>query len=74
MDRGTIDRGADRPDRAVVVVVAAHNEADRIAATLAALARAFPGAPVWVADDGSRDATAEIAAGGAAPWSCAASA
>jgi glycosyltransferase involved in cell wall biosynthesis len=45
----------------VVVVVAAHNEADRIAATLAALARAFPGAPVWVADDGSRDATAAIA-------------
>jgi len=43
------------------VVVAAYNEADRIAATLAGLASAFPGAPVWVADDGSRDATAEIA-------------
>jgi glycosyltransferase involved in cell wall biosynthesis len=41
--------------------VAAHNEADRIAATLAALVRAFPGAPIWVADDGSSDATAEIA-------------
>jgi glycosyltransferase involved in cell wall biosynthesis len=41
--------------------VAAHNEADRIAATLAALARAFPGAPIWVADDGSTDATAQIA-------------
>jgi glycosyltransferase involved in cell wall biosynthesis len=41
--------------------VAAHDEAQRIAATLAALARAFPGAPVWVADDGSTDATAEIA-------------
>jgi glycosyltransferase involved in cell wall biosynthesis len=43
------------------VVLAAHNEADRIAATLAALARAFPGAPLWVADDGSTDATARIA-------------
>jgi glycosyltransferase involved in cell wall biosynthesis len=42
------------------VVVAAHNEAERIAATLAALTRAFPGAPVWVADDGSTDATAQI--------------
>ncbi|MGD0454746.1 MAG: glycosyltransferase [Solirubrobacteraceae bacterium] len=41
--------------------MAAHNEADRIAATLAALARAFPGAPIWVADDGSTDATPEIA-------------
>jgi len=44
-----------------LLIVAAHNEADRIAATLAALDRAFPGARVWVADDGSRDETAEIA-------------
>lgn len=43
------------------VVVAAYDEAERIGATLAALARAFPSAPVWVADDGSRDATAAIA-------------
>ena len=43
------------------MVVAARNEADRIAATLAALRRAFPGASVWVADDGSRDATADVA-------------
>jgi glycosyltransferase involved in cell wall biosynthesis len=43
------------------VVVAAYNEAERIGATLAALAHAFPGAPVWVADDGSTDATSEIA-------------
>lgn len=43
------------------MLVAAHNEADRLGATLAALARAFPGAPVWVADDGSRDGTAELA-------------
>jgi glycosyltransferase involved in cell wall biosynthesis len=43
------------------VLVAAHQEADRIGATLTALERAFPGAPVWVADDGSTDATAAIA-------------
>jgi glycosyltransferase involved in cell wall biosynthesis len=43
------------------VLVAAYDEADRIAATLTALEQAFPGAPVWVADDGSRDGTAEIA-------------
>jgi glycosyltransferase involved in cell wall biosynthesis len=46
--------------------VAAYNEADRIAVTLAALAGAFAGAAVWVADDGSRDATAEIARAGGA--------
>ncbi len=43
------------------IVVAALDEADRISATLAALAIAFPGAPVWVADDGSTDATPELA-------------
>lgn len=43
------------------MLVAAHNEAVRIAATLAGLAKAFPGASVWVADDGSSDATAEFA-------------
>jgi glycosyltransferase involved in cell wall biosynthesis len=48
------------------VIVTAHNEAERIGATLAALAQAFPGAPVWVADDGSTDATAEIAREGGA--------
>lgn len=48
-------------DASVFVVVAAHNEADRIAATIAALADAFPGAPVWVADDGSSDGTGAIA-------------
>ncbi len=45
----------------VFVIVAAHNEADRIAATLAALGVTFPGAPLWVADDGSTDGTAAIA-------------
>lgn len=43
------------------MVVAAHNEADCIAATLAALALTFPGASLWVADDGSSDGTGEIA-------------
>jgi glycosyltransferase involved in cell wall biosynthesis len=43
------------------IVVAAYNEADRIAATLAGLELGFPGAAVWIADDGSSDATGEIA-------------
>jgi glycosyltransferase involved in cell wall biosynthesis len=47
--------------REVFLIVTARNEADRIGTTLAALARAFPGAPVWLADDGSTDATPEIA-------------
>jgi glycosyltransferase involved in cell wall biosynthesis len=45
----------------ISVIVAAYNEADRIGATLDALAHAFPGAPLWVADDGSTDNTPEIA-------------
>ena len=48
-----------KPD--ILIVIAALDEADRIVSTLAALASAFPGAPVWVADDGSTDATAETA-------------
>jgi glycosyltransferase involved in cell wall biosynthesis len=44
-----------------VVIVAAHNEADRIGATLEALAGAFPGAQVVVADDASSDGTGELA-------------
>jgi len=43
------------------VIVAARNEADRIGATLDALASAFPGSPVIVADDASEDSTAEVA-------------
>ncbi len=43
------------------IVVAALNESDRISATLDGLAHAFADAPVWVADDGSTDATAERA-------------
>jgi len=45
------------------IVVAARDEAERIGATLAALAVAFPSAQVWVADDASRDRTAQIAEG-----------
>jgi len=44
------------------VIVTAYNEADRVGATLDALAPAFPGARVLLADDGSNDATAQIAA------------
>jgi glycosyltransferase involved in cell wall biosynthesis len=43
------------------ILIAARNEADRLGATLAALADAFPGSPVWVADDGSRDRTSAVA-------------
>jgi glycosyltransferase involved in cell wall biosynthesis len=43
---------------AIVVIVAAHNEGDRIERTLAALGEAFPGARVLVADDASTDDTA----------------
>ncbi len=45
----------------VLAIVAAYNEVDRIAATLAALAEAFPGARLWVADDGSSDGTGPVA-------------
>ena len=46
---------------AQVVIVAARNEADRIGATLSALAEAFPSAPLIVGNDASTDATAEVA-------------
>jgi len=45
----------------LAVVVAARDEADRIGETIAALREAFPGASLWVADDASRDGTAEAA-------------
>jgi glycosyltransferase involved in cell wall biosynthesis len=45
----------------LAVIVAAHNEADRLGATLRALRATFPGAELWVADDGSDDATAQVA-------------
>jgi len=53
------------PDRTagpqVTVLVAARDEADRIGSTLTALRFAFPGARIWVADDGSRDGSGELA-------------
>jgi glycosyltransferase involved in cell wall biosynthesis len=49
-------------DRQIFIIVAAYNEADRIGATLDALASAFPGARLLLADDGSSDGTAGIAA------------
>jgi len=45
----------------VAVLVAARDEGERIEATVAALREQFPGAEVIVADDGSRDATADAA-------------
>jgi glycosyltransferase involved in cell wall biosynthesis len=45
----------------LAVIVAARNEADRIAETVGALRGAFPAAAVWVADDASEDGTAELA-------------
>ncbi len=45
----------------LAVVVAAHEEAERIAATVGALRCAFPGAAIWVGDDASRDGTSERA-------------
>jgi glycosyltransferase involved in cell wall biosynthesis len=45
-----------------VVIVAAHNEADRIAATLEALREVFAGARLIVADDRSTDETSRLAA------------
>jgi glycosyltransferase involved in cell wall biosynthesis len=45
----------------LLVIVAARNEADRIGASLDALAAAFPDAELWVADDASEDATATVA-------------
>jgi glycosyltransferase involved in cell wall biosynthesis len=44
-----------------VAIVAARNEADTVAATLAALAEAMPGIELWLADDASGDGTAEVA-------------
>ena len=45
----------------MAILVAARDEAERIGATVAALREQFPGVEVIVADDGSRDGTAEVA-------------
>jgi glycosyltransferase involved in cell wall biosynthesis len=44
-----------------LAIITARNEAARIGATVSAVARALPNAPVLLADDGSTDATAAIA-------------
>jgi glycosyltransferase involved in cell wall biosynthesis len=44
-----------------IIIVSARDEADRLPDTLSALATAFPGAAVIVADDGSVDATSQVA-------------
>jgi glycosyltransferase involved in cell wall biosynthesis len=46
---------------ALVAIVAARNEADRVGETVRALRAALPGVRVWVADDASEDGTAEVA-------------
>jgi glycosyltransferase involved in cell wall biosynthesis len=45
----------------LAVIVAVHDEADRLGATIGALRGAFPEAVVWVADDASSDGSAEVA-------------
>ena len=45
----------------LAVIVTARNEADGLGATLRALHATFPHAELWVADDGSDDATPHIA-------------
>lgn len=49
------------PAAGLAAIVAAHNEADRIGATVKALREALPRAAIWVADDASSDGTAEVA-------------
>jgi glycosyltransferase involved in cell wall biosynthesis len=48
-------------DRDLAVIVTARHEADRLGATLRALRETLPDADLWVADDGSEDATAHVA-------------
>jgi glycosyltransferase involved in cell wall biosynthesis len=45
----------------IYAIVTAYNEAERIGVTLATLTRAFPGVRLIVGDDGSDDATTQIA-------------
>jgi hypothetical protein len=53
-------------DEPLTVLVAARDEEETIARTVATLRRAFPDAEVIVADDGSRDRTADAAEGAGA--------
>lgn len=54
------ERAAGAKD-GLAVVVAARNEAERVAETVMAVRGAFPNARVWLADDASTDGTAEAA-------------
>lgn len=54
---------AAQPESTRIAIVAARNEADRIGATIRSLRAASPGIKIVVADDGSADATAQIASG-----------
>jgi glycosyltransferase involved in cell wall biosynthesis len=60
-DPQTSSAGSPLGGERLAVVVAAHEEADRIEATVRALRGAFPGAAIWVGDDASRDGTADRA-------------
>ncbi|MGB1584191.1 MAG: glycosyltransferase, partial [Solirubrobacterales bacterium] len=60
-DAGSNQAANSEPDVGHVIV-AARNEADRIATTVEALQKAFHGATVVVADDGSDDDTGGVAA------------
>ena len=51
---------SSRP-QSLAVLIAARNEADVIAETIGSLRESFPGAALWVADDGSDDGTADVA-------------
>jgi glycosyltransferase involved in cell wall biosynthesis len=59
-ERATREPGAGGA-ASLAAIVAAHNEADRIGSTVAALRAELPGAAIWVADDASGDGTAEAA-------------
>jgi Glycosyl transferase family 2 len=48
-------------DEPVAILVAARDEEERIGPTVSALRQTFPAVEVFVADDGSRDATADAA-------------
>ena len=52
---------APRVGEPLTILIAARDEAERIGTTIEELRRQFPDAEVIVADDGSRDATADVA-------------
>lgn len=56
-----MEAGGQSAGEGLAVVVAAHEEAERIGVTVRALRGAFPAAAIWVGDDASRDGTGERA-------------